>query len=166
MPDFSIPRNVPSFTNPQRELENRVWAASGMTTKPTSGYNSGGSGGVQSRIGGYFGKNKDLPMYKDKPFLYATARRYRPFWKQKRIYVLVGVFIVFILYLLGFRGSDDALLRDKSGWKLSQTEKLGKINWPSRRERVVEAFKLSWDAYERYAWGMLCLPMSIRLYYF
>jgi len=28
-----------------------------------------------------------------------------------------------------------------------------KADWLKRRERVVEAFELSWDAYERYAWG-------------
>ncbi|TGO65949.1 hypothetical protein BOTNAR_0072g00230 [Botryotinia narcissicola] len=33
MSTFSIPKNVPSFTDPQRNLENKAWAASGMTAR-------------------------------------------------------------------------------------------------------------------------------------
>jgi mannosyl-oligosaccharide alpha-1,2-mannosidase len=104
MSTFSVPRNVPSFTNPQRELENKVWGASAVTAKPAGHYshNGGGIGGVQNRIGGFFEKTRDLPMYKDKPFSYATTRRYRPLWRRKRILASVGLFVIFILYLLGF----------------------------------------------------------------
>jgi len=40
------------------------------------------------------------------------------------------------------------------GW-LAQEEGGKKVDWLERRERVVEAMELSWDAYERYAWGGL-----------
>jgi endoplasmic reticulum Man9GlcNAc2 1,2-alpha-mannosidase len=162
MSTFSVPRNAPSFSNPQRELENRVWGASGMTARPSGNYahNGGGIGGVQNRIGGLFEKNRDLPMYKDKPFSYAKTRRSRPFWKRKRIFAIAGLCIVSILYFLGFIGSSDTSLKAKDSWNpLQRPERPGKVNWLSRRERVVEAFKLSWDAYERYAWGMFSLSM-------
>lgn len=36
---------------------------------------------------------------------------------------------------------------------LKGPEKQGKVDWLDRREKVVDAFTLSWDAYKRYAWG-------------
>lgn len=77
-------------------------------------------------------------------------------WKRKRLLALVGLFIMFSLYLLRVIGDETAIRKAKDGWNwLQRPEKAGKIDWLSRRERVVDAFKLSWDAYERYAWGML-----------
>src|SRR5271163_4608408 len=67
MSSFSIPKNVPSFTNPQRELENRVWGASGVTARSTHA-NGGVMSGMQNRMEGFFRENRDLPMYKDKPY--------------------------------------------------------------------------------------------------
>lgn len=60
-----------------------------------------------------------------------------------------------VLYYLGFWGREDTAEKVKDGWGWSQKPERagGKIDWLSRRERVVEAFTLSWDAYERYAWG-------------
>lgn len=157
MSSFSVPKNVPSFTNPQRELENRVWGSSGVTARPAASYSHGGMNGMQDRIGGFFEKNNDLPMYKDKP--YAASRRRTPFWKRRRLFALAALFILFILYLLGFWGNEDvvdATKKAKDSWgRLQKPEKAGdKVDWLSRRDRVVEAFTLSWDAYDRYAWGM------------
>ncbi|KAF4635558.1 hypothetical protein G7Y89_g2538 [Cudoniella acicularis] len=135
MSTFSIPKNVPSFTNPQRELENRVWGASGVTARSAASHSNGGvMSGVQDRVGGFFDKNKgDLPMYKDKP--YAPSRRNRSVWRRKRTLGIFGTFVIAALYFLG---------PEKAG---------SKIDWLDRRERVKEAFILSWDAYDRYAWG-------------
>jgi hypothetical protein len=160
MSSFSVPRNVPSFTNPQRELENRVWGSSGVTARSAAVHNNGGLGTVQDRMGGFFDKQRDLPMYKDKPFSYAASTRRKPLWKRRRLFALVGLFIMAILYLLGFIGIEEAREatdKAKDGWNWLQTPEKANdnIDWLSRRERVVEAFKLSWDAYERYAWGML-----------
>jgi mannosyl-oligosaccharide alpha-1,2-mannosidase len=160
MSSFSIPKNVPSFTNPQRELENRVWGSSGVTARSAASHQNGGLGSVQDRLGGFFEKNRDLPMYKDKPFTYVSSRRRKPWWKRRRLLALIGLFIMFGLYLLGVIGEETAPKQAKDRWNwLKRPGETGKIDWLSRRERVVDAFKLSWDAYERYAWGTL--PLTI-----
>lgn len=148
---FSIPRNVPSFTNPQRELENRAWASSGVTARSANSH-----GGVMSGIGSFFEKNNDLPMYKDKPYSYASSRRQRPIWKRKRVVGVVISFVMIVLYFLGLF-EDDAVTtkKAKNTWTwLQRPESGSKVDWLDRRERVKEAFILSWDAYDRYAWGM------------
>jgi mannosyl-oligosaccharide alpha-1,2-mannosidase len=58
-------------------------------------------------------------------------------------------------------------------WKwvqtLDQTEQtydgiaLKNIDWESRREKVRDAFIISWDGYEQYAWGMFFAIMDVRL---
>ncbi|EKD15504.1 glycosyl hydrolase family 47 [Drepanopeziza brunnea f. sp. 'multigermtubi' MB_m1] len=154
---FSIPKNVPPFTDPQRELENRVWGSSGVTAR-TAGHSNGGvMSGMQDRMGALFDKTRaDLPMYKDKPYSYAASRRLRPMWKQKRILGSFGLFILAIFWLLGFFSSDDGesvKLKDRWNW-LQKSEKAGaNVDWMERREHVKDAFILSWDAYDRYAWG-------------
>ena len=157
MSSFSVPRNVPSFTNPQRELENRVWGSSGVTARSANAYSNGGvMSGMQDRVGSFFGENRDLPMYKDKPYSYASSRRQRSIWKRKRVMGIVVSFVMIVLYFLGFFGDDVvATTKAKEGWSwLQRPESGSKVDWLGRRERVKEAFILSWDAYDRYAWGM------------
>jgi hypothetical protein len=149
---FSIPQNVPSFTNPQRELENRAWGSSGVTAR-SAGHMDGGV------MSGMFGKNEALPMYKDKPYSYASSRRQRSIWKRKRV-VGIGIsFVMIVLYLLGFFGDDAATTKStKERWTwLQKSESGSKVDWFERRDKVKEAFTLSWDAYDRYAWGMLAV---------
>ena len=156
MSSFSIPRNVPSFTNPQRELENRVWGSSGMTSRSAAHTNGGVMGGMQDRVGSFFESNSDLPMYKDKPYSYASSRRQRPIWKRKRVIGVAVSFVMIVLYFLGFFGDEAAATKKaKESWSwLQRPESGSKADWLGRRERVKEAFILSWDAYDRYAWGM------------
>lgn len=93
-------------------------------------------------------------MYKDKPYAYAASRRYKPLWKQRKVLALVGLFVMFVLYMFGIIGNEDTTKKTTQSWTWLKSEKTsGNIDWLSRRERVVEAFTLSWDAYERYAWG-------------
>ena len=156
MSSFSIPKNVPSFTNPQRELENRAWGSSGMTARSAAPANGGVMSGMQDRVGSFFEKNRDLPMYKDKPYSYASSRRQRSVWKRKRVMGIAISFVMIVLYFLGFFGDDAAATKKaKEGWSwLQRPESDSKADWLGRRERVKEAFILSWDAYDRYAWGM------------
>lgn len=160
MSSFAVPKNVPSFTNPQRELENRVWGSSGTTHSRGNagrdhryGSDQGMMGGLQTHVGGFFepaGKN-DLPMYKDKPYSYTSSRRQRPIWKRRRVLGGVTLFFFLVMWLLGaFQGQDgedgnipSSFLRD--GKNL--------VDWPQRQESVRDAFKLSWDSYEKHAWG-------------
>ncbi|KUJ22367.1 family 47 glycosyl hydrolase [Mollisia scopiformis] len=158
---FSIPQNVPSFTDPQRELENRVWGSSGVTSRSGASHSNGVMSGMQDRVGSFFDKSRgDLPMYKDKPYSYATSRRRRPFWKRKRnMGGLAALFCLILLYYRGFFGGgtpEDLTSGEKSknNWSwLKGSEKAGTVDWLERREKVKEAFTTSWDSYERYAWG-------------
>ncbi|KAF4464860.1 mannosyl-oligosaccharide alpha-12-mannosidase [Fusarium albosuccineum] len=129
---FSIPKNIPSFDNRQRDLEDRFW----------------GSGASSNRSGG-------LPMYKDKPYGRSPYEQDRPLWKRKRV---IGILTFIVLTLLYWTGSSNksppkqrTVTTDWSYAGLSKYDK--KANWDHRRDRVVEAFELSWDAYRRYGWG-------------
>ena len=157
MSSYSTPQNIPSFTSPHREMESRPWASSGVTSRSHNGpLGAGVINGVQDRMGTFFEKKQDLPMYKDKPYSYSSSRRHQPAWRGKRVIGIATTFTVFVLYLLGFFSSSDSTnQKTKSGWTFYQgNEKAGtQIEWLDRRESVKEAFSLSWDAYDRYAWG-------------
>ena len=110
-------------------------------------------GGVQEKVSSMF-DSEALPMYKDKPYGYGPSRR-RSMWKKKRTFGTLTLGIVFLLYMLGFFSSSTGEKRPSvSSWTwMGLSQERGKVNWDKRREHVVEAFQLSWDAYERYAWG-------------
>lgn len=178
MSSFAVPKNVPSFTNPQRELENRVWGSSGTTHSRANGGHArdhrygnekGMMGGLQTHVGGFFeqaGKN-DLPMYKDKPYSYASSRRQRPLWKRRRVLGVGALLFFAILWFLGvFGGGDSESGKIPSSFLRGGKGKDGKdlVDWSERQDRVRDAFKLSWDSYERYAWGMLCFSVRDWLY--
>ncbi|CZR50683.1 related to alpha-mannosidase MNS1 [Phialocephala subalpina] len=156
---FAIPKNVPSFSDPQRHLEDRAWGSSGVTARSAASHSNGVMSGMQDRVGNFFDKSRgDLPMYKDKPYSYASSRRRQPWWKQKRSISGLSVFILFVLYYLGFFSNstdgEEASGKTKNNWSwLKGPEKGGTVDWLDRREKVKEAFTLSWDAYDRYAWG-------------
>ncbi|KAK1752396.1 endoplasmic reticulum mannosyl-oligosaccharide 1,2-alpha-mannosidase [Echria macrotheca] len=161
---FSVPKNVPSFSNPQRQIEDRLWASSGVTAKRSGigGYRGPGGGGVlhdvQGRVGDLFSPNRAaLPMYKDKPYAYAPSGRARPIYRRKRV---CGLFMVVVLVLVWWTGlfaehHEKAVIKlGQWGWVNRDSGKAkGKHDWLERRKRVVEAMELSWGAYERYAWG-------------
>lgn len=157
---FAVPRNVPSFTNPTRKVEDHLWVSSGTAARAARDAQSAQSGGllhgVQGRMEGLFDDaTAALPMYKDKPFTYAASRRIRPLWKRKRIIAFVGgVLLLTLMWLNGaFELEKDG--RKTSVWSISGFlyEPPGRPDWEARRQRVVKAFELSWDAYEEYAWG-------------
>ncbi|KAF6841261.1 mannosyl-oligosaccharide -alpha-mannosidase [Colletotrichum musicola] len=152
---FNIPKNVPSFNNPQRALEDRYWGASAVNNRGRAG-NSSLFQGVQGRVEGLLGTGGQLPMYKDKPYHYQPARRLRPLWRKKRS--ILGFLLLFFTGLWWFGAFEDGSKARESasqwrGWLRSSEPAGKKADWSKRRDRVVEAFQLSWDAYERYAWG-------------
>lgn len=160
---FTIPKNMPSFTNPQRTLEDQVWGSSGVTARPRQvGNGGGGAGGIIGegfdKVGGFLNPNKNtLPMYKDKPYAYPPSGRARPVYKRKSCLGLFVFLVVVVIYWFGiFEDHYEGLPSLKSAaWLKADKATGGKADWNKRRERVVEAFELSWDGYERYAWGML-----------
>lgn len=151
---FTVPRNVPSFSNPQRALEDRLWSSSGASSR--RGGNPGG--GLGARVGGLLHPEKGaLPMYKDKPYGYPASHRARPLYRRKRVLGIVALLVLGFMWYFGALTEHQEKVRGKvAGWGWLQTDRgkaKSKTDWLKRRERVVEAFELSWDAYSRYAWG-------------
>ncbi|KAF4309899.1 putative endoplasmic reticulum mannosyl-oligosaccharide -alpha-mannosidase protein [Botryosphaeria dothidea] len=167
---FAVPRNVPQFDGPQRRFEDAAWPSSGRSRFP-DGAGAGASSSSSSsaavagssaqtmtdRLGGMFGDGKELPMYKDKPYNYAGSARRG--WFRRRRTLVFAVFAVFVfLYWFGlFSGSEENKGTSMSGSGFFSGMMSGKptaaVDWDERRERVRDAFKLSWEAYEKYAWG-------------
>jgi mannosyl-oligosaccharide alpha-1,2-mannosidase len=169
---FAVPKNVPSFSNPQRHLEDRLWAASSSSSSSASRQRSSVIGGVQNFLSPHGNNNNRtaLPMYKDKPYMYPPGRGggaagwRRPFPRRKRTCGLLVLVLLGLVWWTGlFAGHQERAVRklDQWGWLRQEGEESGtgrarrKVDWLKRRERVVEAMELSWDAYERYAWGGL-----------
>ncbi|CAK7566963.1 MAG: mannosyl-oligosaccharide alpha-1,2-mannosidase [Sporothrix epigloea] len=160
---FAVPRNVPSFTDPQRQAEDHFWAAATAPRGRVGGKNSAAGtgiiGGVNDLLDAATGNRsrQSLPMYKDKPYGYPASHRARPLYRRKRV---LGLLLFILLTFLYYRGWFDQHkervtqpLHGWAGWVGKDEKSRGRVDWLSRRERVVEAFELSWDAYERYAWG-------------
>ncbi|KAL8821635.1 MAG: hypothetical protein Q9191_007271 [Dirinaria sp. TL-2023a] len=136
--------------DPVRASANSSWAASKMPSQ------NGNANGIGRKLEGYF-DNRQLPMYKDKPYSYVSSRRKPPPYKRPQI--LLGSFLVFfgLLYWLGIFSP---LLRksrriiEPGKVDLSRLMPgLAAVDWEDRRERVKEAFVLSWDGYEKNAWA-------------
>lgn len=93
-------------------------------------------------------------MYKDKP--YATSARRVKWWRKKRIVgslIAGGMFILWMFGLFEGEHKGNKSIADRLDW-IRKPETKGRVDWDGRREKVVEAFTLSWDAYKRYAWGL------------
>lgn len=109
--------------------------------------------GVQDKVSSMF-DSEALPMYKDKPYGYGPSRR-KSIWRKKRTFGTLTLGVVFLLYMLGFFSNSSEKNTSVSSWAwMGLSKEKGQVDWDKRREHVVEAFQLSWDAYERYAWGM------------
>lgn len=165
---FNIPRNIPSFTSPQRLAEDQLWAASTRGNAGASGSTIlGGVGGLLEGAGIHGRHSQGLPMYKDKPYAYPPSGRVRPIYRRKRVLTLLALVLLAAFYYLGwFDAHKERVSRAPLSWDwLNSKEEespQSRVDWLSRRERVVEAFELSWDAYERYAWGMpTCLLFKV-----
>ena len=113
--------------------------------------------GMGDKINGFFDK-RELPMYKDKPYSYAASRRQRSLFKRKR--VIFGAILVFMCMLYWFTSSLSSEVpkgvkkNGASAWSWMRKPSGATVDWDERRERVKDAFILSWDGYEQYAWGM------------
>lgn len=157
---FSVPRNVPSFDNPQRSLENGYWGSSGRSRI----HNGHARNGIGAKLDEFFDK-RQLPMYKDKPYSYAASGKRRAWFRRKRGLATVLLCILGLLYWFGIFSSaariDVAKKVGTNSWAwLNKSGSVG-VDWNDRRERVKDAFKLSWDGYEKYAWGMYSLPQPL-----
>ncbi|KAK2785913.1 mannosyl-oligosaccharide alpha-1,2-mannosidase [Onygenales sp. PD_12] len=157
---FQLPNNVPIFSSSQRTLENDYWRAT---------RNQGDS---DFSFASFVNPNSDLPMYKDKPY-YARqgARRIR---RRRRVmwFIAAAVFLGIIWLLVDKTAPSlskvETKLSGKRGsslWKwMKALEKSGGadgdgaasskgVDWAARREKVRDAFIVSWDDYADHAWG-------------
>jgi mannosyl-oligosaccharide alpha-1,2-mannosidase len=100
-------------------------------------------------------------MYKDKPYTYG-ARRPTKSWRRKRVLFGGFVFLFGLMYWMGWLSSSPASIQEsldegkknaKSALDWLKSAEHTSVDWDLRRERVKEAFVLSWDGYEQYAWG-------------
>ncbi|KAI9887299.1 MAG: mannosyl-oligosaccharide alpha-1,2-mannosidase [Watsoniomyces obsoletus] len=149
---FTIPRNVPSFTNPQRRAEDNRWGSSGSV------HGRGPAAPMSSspRMGSMF-ERRELPMYKDKPYNYSSAGRRRQWWRRKRVAASAFLLFIGLLWWLNVvtRSSDTRTRHARKGSGIFGWLSGGRsvIDWDERREKVKDAFIRSWDSYEKYAWG-------------
>ena len=155
---FSLPKNVPSFESSQRRYENAYWGSSGKTHQ-----NGHIGNGIRDKLGGFF-DNPALPMYKDKPYAYSASQRQKYSLRRKRIWfgliiILFGLLSYFALHSSVIEEIQGNNGRENAVWKWFRRPKhsAAMVDWNDRREKVKDAFKLSWDGYERYAWGMFGL---------
>lgn len=119
---------------------------------------TGSNGGISSNLDKFFDK-RELPMYKDKPYSYAASRKITPLYRQWRVIAGAVLGLLAVLYWLGVFGSSSVGKtvvggkRKSPSWSWTGSSAVN-VDWDSRREAVREAFILSWDGYEQFAWGM------------
>jgi hypothetical protein len=126
---FTLPKNVPSFTSSQRELENKAWNLA-------------------------FGRGKELPLYKDKPYYSGSVTGKRKSRQGKIFALAMAGALLFAIYWFGLFNGDGLNLR-------VHVMKDASPDWNARREAVKEVFVESWTAYERDAWGMVLFSSEI-----
>lgn len=145
---FSGSTNV----NGHRRHNDGSWASAGQNAYTRSN--------IGAKLDGYFDK-KELPMYKDKPYNYASSRR-KPLFQRWRFTLGIIALLLALLYWIGmFSSPTKATAKvkstSKSTWSWLNKPGPAKVDWNERREKVKEAFMLSWDGYEKYAWGGFAL---------
>lgn len=138
----------------------------GFSQSQTTANANHNNGGSISKINSFFGgkgSNRDLPVYKDKPY-FKPRRTGSDKMKARFIYVMFALFVTTMLYVFwgGWGSVADIGPSSNVGeelWKWVQTldeEETSTskyVDWEERRERVKDAFTISWDSYETYGWG-------------
>ncbi|OJD27023.1 hypothetical protein ACJ73_01585 [Blastomyces percursus] len=153
---FKLPRNVPTFSSSQRQYEDGYWRARSNINDQDFSFSSFVNPGF----------NSDLPMYKDKPYFAPRRARRR---RRLTLLVMVGLVFLAIVWLLVYKTAPREMMRMKSGkqggslWKWMKDMERGKgkeleadtgpVDWEERRQKVKDAFIVSWDDYARHAWG-------------
>jgi mannosyl-oligosaccharide alpha-1,2-mannosidase len=98
-------------------------------------------------------------MYKDKP--YFTPKRTAPRRRWRPLFVLGVCALTFLWYYMSsmpvWQGSGSSDVGAEL-WKWAQTlddesPSMSIVDWNARREKVRDAFVVSWQGYEKDAWG-------------
>lgn len=125
---FSIPNKVPNFGSAVREAENQLWQA------------ARGNGGP----------DRELPLYKDKP--YGIDFKHAERSRKRKKYGLIAIAVTVFLYFLYSFGQSHAEEPKKSFFS-SWFEPKKTVSWTEKQDAVKDAFVRSWKGYEKYAWG-------------
>ena len=128
--------------------------------------------GVSEKLGSMLSpakENEELPMYKDKPYNYSPSQRKPLFYQRWRLPLTLLAVIGALLYLSGAHSKipESTMIYKKGGDKSESSfgvfgKKKAAANWNERRERVRDAFKVSWAAYEKSAWGIVNVQDNFR----
>lgn len=128
-----MPSKVPDFKSAVRGAENQLWQA--------------------ARGGGSSANDRELPLYKDKPygidFKHAERSRKR---KKYGFIAFLSLIFLYFLYCFGQANSESPNAKKSglfSGWFQSKDT----VSWADRQTAVKDAFLRSWKGYEKYAWG-------------
>ncbi|KAL8989228.1 MAG: hypothetical protein Q9177_001847 [Variospora cf. flavescens] len=140
---FSSSGNV----NGHHRHKDGLWGSTGQ-----NGYTKSDIG---AKLDGYFDK-RELPMYKDKPYNYTSSRRKSLYQKWRftfaMLLLLAGVLYWIAIFSPAKARAKASDISQNTWWWLNEPSSV-KVDWDDRREKVKEAFILSWDGYEKYAWG-------------
>lgn len=122
---------------------------------------------IKDRVNGYFGGDRhDLPLYKDKPTYKSGRRAGAPWYKQRRTVAVALTGLALLSWWFGILSPLSFFTRSGSGDTVAQLSNSksssgsswfggtsGAKDWESRREKVKEVFKISFDGYEKHAFG-------------
>lgn len=152
---FNPSSNGPSFSSGRPLDQDNYWRASNRQSHPNGRISSGKIGG---RINDFFSEGQSLPMYKDKP--HQQPRRQRSLWRNKRILGLLGIVSIGLIWWIGLlpiSGLSQPVPSNSGtdgwSWLRSGKDEDSRV-WDERRDKVIKAFEISWDGYEKHAWGM------------
>ncbi|SZF03182.1 unnamed protein product [Blumeria hordei] len=97
-----------------------------------------------------------MAMYRDKQYDRPPLIWRRSKWKRGlNCWALILILITYTFWKISKRNYDQENLINRKNWdRLSKAEKHeDSKTWLERREKVKEAFTMSWDAYHQHAWG-------------
>ncbi|PYH46091.1 glycoside hydrolase family 47 protein [Aspergillus saccharolyticus JOP 1030-1] len=168
---FQAPRSSPSFPSHQ-PFENNHWRASrspGSNGLP--GYGFSPSATTTINLNAPIAGDRTLPMYKDKPY-FAPRRTGSRSRRRRTIYggLCLVALLLWWYYSRPTRSQSETHETPDSAkgeelWSWLQNFDSAEptydgssafskiIDWDARREKVRDAFIVSWDGYERNAWG-------------
>ncbi|KAJ5894367.1 Mannosyl-oligosaccharide 1-2-alpha-mannosidase [Penicillium taxi] len=126
------------------------------------GLTSAGSD-LSNRVNNFFENEKSLPMYKDKPF---APRRTAPRKRWRTLFNILAICALLLLwyykaslpYISGSISKSKGNDRGVALWNWMQQLKHESasdtvVNWDDCRDKVRDAFIVSWEGYEKDAWG-------------
>jgi mannosyl-oligosaccharide alpha-1,2-mannosidase len=164
---FQLPSRIPAFDSAQREIEDGYWRATNPHNRGSSSYANSNGLDITTKIGNFINPSRDLPMYKDKP--YFNPRRPSRGRRSRALWLVICLVFGFILWVFWSGKSPDGvrhpIIKSMHGGEMwswvKSFDRTGKgqgagkdaVNWDERRERVKDAFLVSWEGYEKDAWG-------------